>query len=210
MNKTSNKIKFTKKVVSLFLLIDGAMRIGYARVSTQEQNLDRQIDELTEAGCEKVLTEKISGAVYDRPVLQTMMEIIGEGDVVVVSDLTRLSRSTKDLFDLVDRIGKSGASIISLKESWLDTTTPAGQLMFTLIAGVAQFERDIIRLRTMEGLKSARARGRKGGRPKLDGEKIKEAVVLYQSKKYSLAEIKEKTGVSHTTIYRYLKNQTAE
>lgn len=108
------------------------MKIGYARVSTEEQNLERQIDELTEAGCEKVLTEKECGAVYDRPVLQTMMNMIVKGDIIVVSELTRLSRSTKDLFDIVDRIGKAEASIKSLKEPWLDTTTPAGQLMFII------------------------------------------------------------------------------
>lgn len=183
------------------------MIIGYARVSTGEQNLDRQIDELTQEGCEKVLTEKISGSVYDRPKLQTMLEMLKPGDIVLVSELTRLSRSTKDLFEIVDRIGKSGACIKSLKEPWIDTTTPAGQLMFTLIAGVAQFERDIIRLRTKEGLKSARARGRMGGRPKLNEEKIKEAIVLYESKQFSFAEIKRRTGVSHTTIYRYLKTK---
>lgn len=181
------------------------MKIGYARVSTEEQNLERQIDELTEAGCERILTEKESGSVYDRPVLQTMMEMIGEGDIIVISELTRLRRSTKDLFNLVDRIGKAGACIKSIKEPWLDTTTPAGQLMFTLIAGVAQFERDIIRLRTKEGIKSARARGRMGGRPKIDDKKIKEAIVLYESKEFSLADIKKKTGISHTTIYRYLR-----
>lgn len=200
-----NNIKITIKVISLLLLIVVIMIIGYARVSTEEQNLERQIDALTEFGCERVLTEKVSGTVYDRPVLQTILEMVGKDDIIVVSELTRLSRSTKDLFNLVDRIGKSGASIKSLKEPWIDTTTPAGQLMFTLIAGVAQFERDIIRLRTKEGIKSARARGRMGGRPKLESSRIKEALVLYESKVFSLAEIKRRTGVSHTTIYRYSK-----
>lgn len=183
------------------------MVIGYARVSREEQNLDRQIDELTEAGCEKVLCEKVSGTARDRPVLMTMLDMLAEDDVIVVSELTRISRSTKDLFAIVERVGKSGARIRSLKEPWLDTTTPMGQLMFTLIAGLAQFERDIISLRTREGLKSARARGRQGGRPKVQDDRLKEAIVLYESKEYSLAEIKKKTGVSHTTLYRYLKRK---
>lgn len=183
------------------------MIIGYARVSTEEQNLDRQVDELKQAGCKKIVTEKLSGTINDRPVLQTVLEVLEAGDVIVVSELTRLSRSTKDLFDIVDRIGRCGASIKSLKEPWLDTTTPSGKLMFTLIAGVAQFERDIIALRTKEGLKSAKARGRMGGRPKVKEKNIKEALVLYKSNEFTLAEIKEKTGISHTTLYRYLKSK---
>ena len=187
-----------------FVKID-AMVIGYARVSREEQNLDRQIDELTKVGCEKVLCEKISGVACDRPVLTTMLEMLEKDDILVVSELTRISRSTKDLFAIVERVGKSGARIRSLKEPWLDTTTPIGQLMFTLIAGISQFERDIISLRTKEGLKSARARGRLGGRPRVQKDRLKEAIVLYESKEYTLAEIKKKTGISHTTIYRYLK-----
>lgn len=186
-----------------------AMLIGYARVSTEEQCLDRQIDALNEYGCENVLTEKMSGGKMDRPILQTMLEMLGKGDVVVVAELTRLSRSTKDLFEIVERIGNKGASIKSLKESWLDTSTPQGQLMFTFIAGISQFERDIIRQRTIEGLRSARARGRKGGRPKTASAKVKQAIVMYESKRYSLAEIKEQTGVSHTTLYRYIKKVSA-
>lgn len=181
------------------------MIIGYARVSKEEQNLDRQVDELNQAGCNKIVTEKLSGVVCDRPVLQTVLEVLEAGDVIVVSELTRLGRSTKDLFDIVDRIGKSGASIKSLKEPWLDTTTPTGQLMFTLIAGVAQFERDIISQRTKDGLRSAKARGRLGGRPCIDKDKIKEALALYKSNQFTLSEIKKMTGISHTTIYRYLK-----
>lgn len=180
------------------------MIVGYARVSTADQCLDRQIDALNDYGCDNVLTEKMSGGKLDRPILQTMLDMLSTGDVVVVAELTRLSRSTRDLFEIVERIGNKGASIKSLKESWLDTTTPAGQLMFTLMAGISQFERDIIRQRTVEGLKSARARGHKGGRPRVAKARLKQALVMYESKRYTLKEIKEETGVSHATLYRYI------
>ena len=181
------------------------MKIGYARVSTAGQNLNRQIDELQQEGCDRIMQEKESGGKKDRPVLNTMLDMLKEEDVVIVSELTRLSRSTRDLFEIVDKIGKVGASIKSLKEPWIDTTTPSGKLMFTLIAGVAQFERDIIRLRTIEGLKSARARGRMGGRPSTSEGKLKEAVILYESKKYTVKEICEKTQISASTLYREIK-----
>lgn len=183
------------------------MKIGYARVSTIAQNLDRQIDELKIEGCDRIMEEKESGGKKDRPVLNTMLDMLKEDDIVIVSELTRLSRSTKDLFDIVEKIGKAGASIKSLKEPWLDTTTPSGKLMFTLIAGVAQFERDIIRLRTNEGLKSARARGRMGGRPSTSQDKLKDAIILYESKKYTVKEICDKTHISASTLYRAIKNK---
>lgn len=148
------------------------MVFGYARVSTQEQNLDRQLDSLNSAGAEEIIQEKITGTKADRPELNRLLDKLRKGDVMLVSDLTRLSRSTKDLFGLVDQIERKGANIKSLKESWLDTTTPQGKLMFTFMAGISQFERDLISQRTKEGLEAARARGRKGGRkPKLDDNK---------------------------------------
>ena len=144
------------------------MKIGYARVSTEEQNLDRQLDSLKEAGCEKIFQEKITGTKKERPELDKLMEQLRSGDLIIISDLTRLSRSVKDLFSLVDQIEKKGANIKSLKESWMDTSTPQGKLMFTIFAGISQFERDLISQRTLEGLVAARARGRNGGRPKKD------------------------------------------
>ncbi len=148
------------------------MVFGYARVSTQEQNLDRQIDSLKISGAEEIIQEKITGTKADRPELNRLLDKLRKGDIILVSDLTRLSRSTKDLFNLVEQIEKKGANIKSLKESWLDTTTPQGKLMFTFMAGISQFERDLISQRTKEGLAAARARGRKGGRkPKLDDNK---------------------------------------
>ncbi|MBU3217743.1 recombinase family protein [Clostridium estertheticum] len=129
------------------------MKIGYAgyvtclhnaRVSTMEQSLDRQLDALKLAGAEEIIQDKITGTKADRPELNILLGKLRKGDVILISDLTRLSRSTKDLFSLVEQIEKKCTNIKSLKESWLDTTTPQGKLMFTFMAGISQFERDLI------------------------------------------------------------------
>ena len=180
------------------------MLLGYARVSTEEQVLDRQIDALKTAGVTKIFQEKITGTKADRPKLQELLEHLRPGDVVVVSDLTRLSRSTKDLFDIVERIQSAGADIKSLKESWIDTTTPQGKLLFTIFAGISQFERDLISQRTREGLASAKARGRHGGRPPKRNEKADIALKMYDSDEYSIPEILQATGMSKATLYRYV------
>lgn len=183
------------------------MLIGYARVSTNDQNLDRQLDSLNAAGVERIYQEKITGTKKKRPELEKLMDHLREGDTVIITSLTRLSRSTKDLFDIVEQIKEKGANIKSLKESWLDTTTPQGRLMFTFVAGISQFERDIISERTKEGLKAARARGRSGGRPSKDESKIKAAITMYNSEKHTVKEITKATGVSKATLYRYLKER---
>lgn len=180
------------------------MLIGYARVSTQDQNLNRQIDSLKAIGCEKIYQEKITGTKKNRPELEKLLDNLRAGDIVIISELTRLSRSTKDLFELVEQVHSKGADIKSLKESWLDTTTPQGRLMFTFMAGISQFERDLISQRTREGLEAARARGRKGGRPTKDKKKIDLALKMYQGKEYTINEITKATGVSKTTLYRYI------
>lgn len=183
------------------------MLIGYARVSTLEQNLDRQIDQLKKAGCQRLFTEKISGMKKDRPELDRLLDHIRPGDAIIITELTRLSRSTKDLFRLIDIIERKGANIKSLKEAWVDTTTPQGKLMFTIFAGISQFERDLISKRTKEGLSSARARGRKGGRPPTSKKDIDLALKMYDSKEYSIAEITKATKVSKTSLYRYIKKR---
>jgi len=182
------------------------VKIGYARVSTEEQNLDRQLDILKQAGCDRIYEEKVSGVKKDRTELNKMLDQIRTGDVIIISDLTRLSRSVKDLFSLVEQIEEKGANIKSIKESWLDTTNAQGKLMFTIFAGISQFERDLISQRTIEGLNAARARGKKGGRPKTNEKDIKLAVKMYNSKNYSISEITKATGVSKTTLYRYINN----
>lgn len=183
------------------------MIIGYARVSTLEQNLERQIDQLLQEGCERIYSEKVSGTKNDRPELHRMLDALRPGDTVIVSELTRLSRSQKYLIELVERFSQSGVNIKSLKEIWLDTTTPHGRLIFSVFAGLSQFERDLSQLRTLEGLAAARARGRKGGRPSIDRKKIELALKLYDSKACSISEIIKTIGISKATLYAYLQKR---
>ena len=180
------------------------MKLGYARCSTLDQNLDWQIDALMKEGCDRIFQEKFTGTRKDRPELLRMMDMLREGDTVIICELTRLSRSVKDLFDLVEQVENAGANIKSLKEPWLDTTTPQGRLLFTIFSGVSQFERELIRERTMEGLASARARGRMGGRPGKDKKIVEQALTLYDSKAYSVDEISKTTGISRATLYKYV------
>ena len=180
------------------------MKLGYARCSTLDQNLDWQIDALMKEGCDRIFQEKFTGTRKDRPELLRMMDMLREGDTVIICELTRLSRSVKDLFDLVEQVEKAGANIKSLKEPWLDTTTPQGRLLFTIFSGVSQFERELIHERTMEGLASARARGRMGGRPGKDKKIVEQALTLYDSKAYSVDEISKTTGISRATLYKYV------
>lgn len=183
------------------------MIIGYARCSTADQNLDWQLDALNKEGCERIYQEKVSGTKKDRPELSKMLDALRAGDTVVICELTRLSRSTKDLFDLVERINNIGANIRSLKESWLDTTTTQGRLLFTIFAGVSQFERDLTHERTMEGLAAARARGRKGGRPRANGKSISQALALYDTGTIPIKDILETTGISKATLYSYINKR---
>ena len=177
---------------------------GYARVSTEAQNLDRQLDALEKYGVDKIYNEKMTGTKRDRPELKKMLERMTEGDTVVIESLSRLGRSTKDLIELVELFEKRGVHLVSLKEQ-IDTTTSTGKLLFTLMSAIAQFERDVIADRTREGLKAARARGHFGGRPRFDDEKVRRAIKLYNTKEYSLREIEELTGVKKGTLYRSLK-----
>ena len=183
------------------------MIIGYARVSTAGQNLDGQCDNLRQAGCERIYSEKISGVKAQRPELDRMLDALREGDTVVITELTRLGRSVKELFTIIERVHEAGASIKSLRETWLDTTTPQGNLLFTIFAGLSQFERDLIRQRTKSGLEAARARGRKGGRPKASSGKIETALKMYDSKLHTIEEITVATGISRSTLYRAIEER---
>lgn len=177
---------------------------GYARVSTEQQSLDRQLDMLEKYGVDKIYNEKMTGTKRNRPELLKLMERLTEGDTVVVESLSRLGRSTKDLFWLMETFNAKGVNLVSLKES-IDTTSSTGKLLFTLMSALAQFERDVLADRTREGLAAARARGHKGGRPATNSELVKKAVKLYRTGEYTAKEICELTGVRKTTLYKNLK-----
>ena len=179
---------------------------GYARVSTEQQNLDRQLDMLQKYGVDFIYNEKMTGTKRNRPELEKLLERLTEGDTVVVESLSRLGRSTKDLIWLMETFNTKGVNLVSLKES-IDTTTSTGKLLFTLMSAIAQFERDVIADRTREGLNSARARGRKGGRPRTDSEKLRKAIKLYNTQQYTLAEIEDMTGVKRSTLYRGIRSK---
>ena len=181
---------------------------GYARVSTQSQELNRQLDILENYSCDKIYTEKITGTKASRPELDKLKENVREGDTIVVESWSRLGRSTKDLISLVEFFNEKNVNVISAKENF-DTSTPQGKLMLTVFQAFSEFERDLIVQRTREGLKSARARGRVGGRPKQSEKKVQLAMKLYDSKQHSLREIKEMSGVSTTTLYNYLRKRNS-
>jgi len=180
---------------------------GYARVSTEQQNLDRQLDALRKYGCDMIYNEKMTGTKRDRPELAKILDRMTEGDTVVIESLSRLGRSTKDLIELTELFQSKGVHLVSLKEQ-IDTSTSTGKLLFTLMSAIAQFERDVIADRTREGLKSARARGRTGGRPRTDADAVRKAIKLYNTRQYSIREIEELTGVKKSTLYRNLPTQS--
>lgn len=180
------------------------MLIGYARVSTGDQRLDLQLDALNAAGCKRTFTDKTSGAKSDRPGLEEALGFAREGDTIVVWRLDRFGRSLKDLVERVEALNVRGVGFRSLQES-IDTTSPTGKLVFHIFASLAEFERDLVRERTMAGLRSARARGRKGGRPpKMDERKLTLAAKLMKDPDVSVADICEAVGVSPATLYRYV------
>lgn len=189
------------------------MKIGYARVSTREQNLDMQVIALEDAGCEKIHEEVVSGAKADRPILNNLIQQLREGDVIVVWKLDRLGRSLKHLVELVQILMQSNIGLCSLNDP-IDTTTPQGRLVFNIFASLAEFERDIIKERTQAGLNAARARGRVGGRPK-GIPKASEATAcaaetLYREGKLSVMQISKKLNISKNTLYKYLRYRNVE
>ena len=180
------------------------MLIGYARVSTDDQNLDLQRDALEKAGCEKIYTDQQSGASTERLGLNGILEMARPGDTLVVCRLDRLGRSLKHLIHLMEQLDHQGIGLRSLQEN-IDTTTSGGRLVFHLFGALAEFERNLIRERTRAGLSAARARGRQGGRPKRLGPKKRElALRLYQERQHSIAELCQLMGISKSTLYNYL------
>ena len=179
------------------------MLVGYARVSTGEQNLDLQIDDLKKNGCEKIFRDKMSGAKWDRPGLDEAMEYMRNGDTLVVWRLDRLGRSLKNLIELVTDLEKKGVGFRSLQES-MDTTTSGGKLIFHVFGALAEFERNLIRERTIAGLDAARSRGRKLGRkPMMDERKVEIWETLILNPKLSQSKRADMLGVSRTTLWRF-------
>lgn len=180
------------------------MVYGYARVSTRQQDLSRQLDLLERYECHKIYTEKISGIRTNRPELNKLKKRVKENDKIIIESFSRLGRSTKDLIDLVYFFERKGVKVISIKENF-DTQTPQGKLMMTVFQAFSQFERDIIVERTKEGLDSARARGNIGGRPRIDPKLIQYALNLYQKEGRTVVDICAQTGIKRSTFYRYLR-----
>lgn len=186
----------------------GAMLVGYARVSTHEQNLDMQLDALHAAGCTKIFTDKISSVKAERKGLAEALDFLRPGDVLVVWKLDRLGRTLKQLIELVATFDAKGIGFKSLKET-IDTTTSTGKLVFHIFAALAEFERDIIQERTRAGLAAARARGRKGGRPKsLNAKQIAQVISLYESGDHSINDLCNTFGISRGTLYKYIPSES--
>lgn len=186
------------------------MLIGYARVSTLEQRMDMQVDELTKAGCEKIFSDVYTGANMQRKGLQDALSFARAGDTIVIWRLDRLGRSLKDLVDLMNELIARDVGLKSLCEG-IDSTTTAGKLAFHLFASLAEFERNVIRDRCLAGLEAARARGRIGGRRKvMDDDKYSIAKQLYDAKKIPMKRIAETVGVSITTLYREFSRRQVE
>src|SRR5271157_4014066 len=176
---------------------------GYARVSTDGQTLASQDAQLHAAGCAKVYSEKASGARTDRPELAKLIKRLGEGDVLMVTRLDRLARSTRDLLNILDTVAKAEAGFKSLADIWADTTTPHGRLMLTVLGGLAEFERELIRTRTGEGRARAKTRGVHMGRPaKLTAHQKREALNALADGSANQADLARRFNVSQATISR--------
>jgi DNA invertase Pin-like site-specific DNA recombinase len=187
------------------------MLIAYARVSTQDQTLNLQLDALKAAGCEKTFTDTASGAKTDRKGLQEALDHLREGDVLVVWRLDRLGRTLKQLIELINDLNTKNIGFKSLQEN-IDTTTSGGKLIFHIFGALAEFEREVIRERTNAGLQAARARGRMGGRPKKlsDPRKLEQLYKLYYSKQHTVKDICDMMGVSRRTLYNCLGERKAK
>ena len=182
------------------------MKFGYARVSTADQNLSLQIEALQRAGCERIFQEHISGIQTTRPELTKLLEVLREGDELIVWKLDRLGRSLQHLIELVNQLEKQRVALTSLTDH-IDTGTPAGKLVFRIFASLAEFERELIRERTMAGLAAAKAQGRTGGKPKGLSTDAKQQARVAESlykEKHPVKEIAQQLKISRTTVYKYL------
>lgn len=183
-------------------------RIGYARVSTNEQHPEAQADKLKAAGCERIFTDEgVSGRLARRAQWDACLGYLRPGDVLVITKLDRAGRSVKHLVELAEQL-KQRRIDLQVLDQGIDTTTPVGRMLFHVLAAIAEFEADLVRERTMDGLAAARARGRKGGRkPKLTGKQGAMAREMYESRRHAMKDIAETFGVSQMTIYRHLHRE---
>ena len=188
-------------------------KIGYARVSTRSQKDDSQVDDLTAYGCDKIFTDKTSGKHAARPELDKALDWLRDGDVFVITRLSRAMRSLKHLLALADDLRERGIDLVVLRQH-IDTTTPTGRLVFHVLSAIEEFQRELIIEGTREGLEAARARGRTGGRkPKLSAAKAATVRRMYQAtgpdgkRLHTVAEIAQAVGVHRTTVYDYLKKE---
>ena len=187
------------------------MKIGYARVSTPDQSLDLQTDALKAAGCKKIFSDRgVSGAKAERPRLDRALDHIRKKDTLVIWKLDRLGRSLSDLLSIVEGLKERGVNFASIQDGF-DTSTASGKMVFSVIGAMAEYERNLIRERTMAGLKAARARGRMGGRPKaLDNSQVKVAIALAEAGELTINEICAQVGCSRSTYYRQVAPRLAQ
>ena len=186
-------------------------RIGYARVSTAAQNIDSQIDALYAFGCEKVFCDKESGVKNGRPGWRQLMDYIRDGDILVIAELSRMTRSLKHLLQIVEDLDSRGVSIISLREH-IDTSTATGRCFVSIMGAISQMERELKSERAAAGREAAKARGKTGGRPKIEIKKLEQARILYENSDQTAEEVCRTVGIGRRTLFSYLakKRRAAE
>jgi len=184
-------------------------RIGYGRVSTIGQNLDSQMDDLDNAGCEKIFSDKICGENKSRPGWNEFLEYVRPGDTLVITELSRMSRSLRHMLQIVDELKAKDVTLISLREN-IDTTTATGRAFIAFMGAIAQMERELKAERAAAGRAAAKARGRTGGRPSVSSEKIHQATIMYKNSDLSAAEVCRQVGIGKRTLFKYLAQDSVE
>lgn len=183
------------------------MKVGYARVSTHEQNLEAQLDALRRAGCDKIVSEKVTTRKAVRPKLNEALSWLRSGDILICTKIDRLARSIRELLTIADNLAERNVDVVFMEQN-IDTTQAGGRLVFHMFAALAEFERDLIRERTLAGLAAARARGRKGGRKRtLSGTRLETAFKMYDSREHTARQICESMAIKERTFYEYLKRR---
>jgi DNA invertase Pin-like site-specific DNA recombinase len=184
-------------------------RIGYARVSTAAQNIDSQIDALYAFGCKKVFSDKESGVKTERPGWQQLMDYIREGDILVITELSRMTRSLKHLLQVVEDLNNKGIGIVSLREH-IDTSTATGRCFVSIMGAISQMERELKSERAAAGREAAKARGKTGGRPRIEPKKLEQARILYENSDQTAEEVCRAVGIGRRTLFSYLAKRRRE